>query len=89
MSSESLREATASERLSLPEEYAMQKSWREDADKQTFILSIPSSGIKSLSESQDALRREYTVVGGVDDIPANLVGDVNLFLYEADDEESI
>ncbi|KAK6334797.1 hypothetical protein TWF718_010242 [Orbilia javanica] len=87
MSSESLREATASERLSLPEEYAMQKSWREDADKLTFILSVPSIGIQSLNGSEDIARKGYTVIEGVDDEPSNLVGDVNLFLYEDDEEE--
>ncbi|KAK6510863.1 hypothetical protein TWF506_009957 [Arthrobotrys conoides] len=87
MSSESLREATASERLSLPEEYAMQKSWREDADKLTFILSIPSNGIKSLTTSDNTTRKEYKVTEGIDDKPSNLIGDVNLFLYEDDNEE--
>ncbi|KAF3315315.1 hypothetical protein TWF173_003860 [Orbilia oligospora] len=85
MSSEALREATASERLSLPEEYAMQKSWREDADKLTFILSSPSNGIQSLNSSDGATRKGYTVIEGTDDEPSNLIGDVNLFLYEDDD----
>lgn len=38
MESEELRELTASERLSLDEEFAMQKSWREDNDKLTFLV---------------------------------------------------
>eukprot|EP00891_Asterochloris_glomerata_P005476 jgi/Astpho2/5476/e_gw1.00078.39.1_t len=33
-----LREATASERLSLQEEYEMQTAWAEDPDKLTFIV---------------------------------------------------
>lgn len=35
-----LREATASERLTLDQEFGMQASWREDADKLTFIVAL-------------------------------------------------
>ncbi|KAH8258136.1 hypothetical protein KR038_006444 [Drosophila bunnanda] len=38
MSNETLRQLTASEELSLDEEYQMQRSWREDSDKLTFII---------------------------------------------------
>jgi len=38
MQDERLLEATASERLSLQEEYDMQRSWRDDPDKCTFIV---------------------------------------------------
>lgn len=38
MSDEELRHLTASEPLTLDEEYQMQKSWREDNDKLTFIV---------------------------------------------------
>ena len=39
-----LREATASERLSLAEEEAMQRSWQEDPDKLTFLVRANARG---------------------------------------------
>ncbi|XP_053673164.1 alpha/beta-tubulin-N-acetyltransferase 9 [Anopheles nili] len=38
MKSEELQELTASEPLTLDEEYQMQRSWREDQDKCTFLI---------------------------------------------------
>ncbi|KAI2629085.1 GNAT domain-containing protein [Hypomontagnella submonticulosa] len=80
MEDAAIREATASERLTLAEEYENQKSWREAKDKLTFIicepLALDSQGVTS-------------VVAGEVDAPSRMVGDINLFLtpWDNDDDE--
>src|SRR4051812_19454900 len=54
----------------------MQQSWRLDNDKLTFIVCHSPS-----TEQLDQIKAE------VNDAPSNMIGDVNLFLYE-DEEES-
>lgn len=73
-----LQQATASEPLSLPEEYAMQKSWREDVDKLTFIVCSPPLNTGGANSS---------IAPGDCDHPSAMIGDVNLFLTPADDDE--
>ncbi|KAL2857178.1 GNAT domain-containing protein [Aspergillus pseudoustus] len=77
MKDEEIQEATASEPLSLDEEYAMQESWRNDADKLTFIVCLPRQGALIADEE---LTNE-------DDSPARMIGDINLFLRIDDGEE--
>ena len=42
MQSEEILQATASEPLTIENEYKMQESWREDEDKLTFIILLAS-----------------------------------------------
>ncbi|KAI0037697.1 hypothetical protein FA95DRAFT_1506665 [Auriscalpium vulgare] len=74
-----LREATASEELTLEEEYAMQRSWRDDEDKLTFIVLARPIGDSDYPQGEltdEAIRA----------LP--MVGDVNLFLKnDRDDPE--
>jgi DNA polymerase delta subunit 2 len=57
----------------------MQQSWRQDADKLTFIACLPLSSSSateaSLSVSED------------DDAPERMIGDTNLFLRFDDDDD--
>ncbi|KAH8772721.1 GNAT domain-containing protein [Diaporthe sp. PMI_573] len=77
MSDQDIQEATASEPLTMEEEYENQQSWRESHDKLTFILCKPVD----ISNEPDPF-----VQAGVVDSPEKMIGDINFFLYPLDDE---
>jgi RimJ/RimL family protein N-acetyltransferase len=77
-----LQAATASEPLELDAEYDMQRSWRLDHDKLTFIACLrPDKGRNG--EKEDLA----TISGEKDDVASRMIGDVNLFLCEDDEED--
>ncbi|KAG6969271.1 hypothetical protein JG688_00005377 [Phytophthora aleatoria] len=69
-----LQEMTASEPLSIEEEFEMQKSWREDAEKCTFIVLASAEGDGKSGTS-------YIDENAID----RMAGDVNLFFNDYDD----
>jgi RimJ/RimL family protein N-acetyltransferase len=74
-----LLEATASEPLSLQEEYENQESWRDDPEKCTFIVLAK----EACSENDVTVAENEKFVK--DNLHA-MTGDVNLFLSDEDEE---
>ncbi|KAH7165724.1 GNAT domain-containing protein [Dactylonectria macrodidyma] len=74
-----IQEATASEPMTLEEEYENQQSWRSSSDKLTFIVCAPPTEEAS----------QLVVKARVADADDNMRGDINFFLYpyEGDDDE--
>ncbi|KAL7811755.1 GNAT domain-containing protein [Trichoderma aethiopicum] len=77
MQDPAIQEATASEPMTLEEEYENQQSWRTSHDKLTFIVCEPLGG------------EQQSVTAQGDDSPDKMRGDINFFLYLDDDDEEV
>ncbi|KAK4250678.1 GNAT domain-containing protein, partial [Corynascus novoguineensis] len=82
MEDPAIQEATASEPLTLEEEYENQESWRASHDKLTFIVCQPLT----TDETSDHCERK-SIQAGEADVSEKMVGDINLFLYPYEDED--
>ncbi|RYP52495.1 hypothetical protein DL768_002322 [Monosporascus sp. mg162] len=97
---QAIQEATASEPLTLDEEYENQQSWRTSHDKLTFIVcqALESGNDPGASEAvqgdeshagdhcNSAVTGDKVHAGEVD-TPDRMVGDINLFLTPWEDDE--
>lgn len=67
----------------MDEEFAMQRSWRTDGDKITFIICKPLLRTPVTEIADSRLR------AGVDDTEENMLGDVNLFISVSEDDQAV
>ncbi|GAA6015136.1 hypothetical protein JCM11491_000478 [Sporobolomyces phaffii] len=81
MEDPTVREQTASERLSMQEEEEMQQSWRLDEDKLTFIVHLRSPTAPSPETDPTGFLRAHNDA-------STMLGDVNLFLHSSVESDS-
>lgn len=76
-----IQEATASEPLTITQEYAMQESWQKDSDKLTFIICQP---LPSRADQKLLSHLEPKTHDNAD----RMIGDVNLFLSRSSEVDT-
>jgi hypothetical protein len=81
MENEDIRELTASLPLSIDEEYEMQQTWLKDKDKCTFIILSK----EVFDRTHDEIGKRLVVLKFIMVCLESMIGDVNLFLNDADD----
>ena len=86
MKDPALLEATGSEPLSFEEEVEMQRNWKDDETKCTFIVHMTDRCLDFEKESKQSAQSEE-VQFRVNENLEGMVGDVNFFLSEMDDDE--
>ncbi|KAK0473524.1 GNAT domain-containing protein [Armillaria luteobubalina] len=81
MENDELRSLTASDRLTLEEEFDMQRKWREDDDKLTFIILARHERDLLLDDKTNVMLSDPRIRS----LP--MAGDVNMFLNGAPEDE--
>lgn len=94
MSTPELLNATASEPLTLEEEYANQISWKQDPTKYTYIILdnslcdlLPSGSAEITKERQTKLEESLELENEGEKYICAMAGDVNLFLHDYLEDE--
>ncbi|ORY71709.1 GNAT domain-containing protein [Pseudomassariella vexata] len=88
MEDPAIQEATASEPLTLEEEYENQQSWRTSSDKLTFIVCQPVPVLPGSSSNGGDSEKDQQppIIAGKADAADRMVGDINLFLTPWEDD---